>query len=471
MKFALKKYSLSILTLLVLGIFSGLEAKIPDKPHGDLPSDYWQFWFLYESEKRSGQDYRIIRPFYSIYTEHETAYKQQTVLFPLYFKEETNYWSTWTVFFFFTGTTLLHEDTGQDEDTLTPLFFWGAGDNETERYWGFFPLYGTLKGKLSYQEVNFVLFPIYSSWSRNNYQARSILWPFVMWGGSDVRDDIRILPFYSKKEHKDKYYQYTVLWPFFQWGRKFMDKREPVSYGMIFPFYLYKDSDDGNMKSRGFLWFPLIGSMVGYGYDKRNAETDFNILYFLLQYGKSNDNDYRKLIFFPFYGQYQFASKKTLFITPFYFNLSSDTYHVKSNYNFFFPFFSHMVQYYPELDRSDRYWKIWPLLKFHRDTEGSLEWNAFTLFPMRSEELEKTWDPIISLLEYKNLSNGEKRFSILFRLYSQRWSEDQFSLYIPLLTDYESKGENMEWKFLYGLIGVKKEDDIRSYKFLWFIQI
>lgn len=468
-----KKLSFFVLffSVSILIFASELSAKIPDSPHGELPSDYSQFWFLYEKETRPGQEYIIYRPFYSIFEEHETAYTQRTFLFPLYYKEETNYWYTWTVMFLFTGNGFKHEDTGEDDDLLTPFFFWGSGDSESERYWGFFPFYGKLKGKLGYTEVNFVLFPIYADWQRRNYKAKGILWPIIMWGESPTRSDVRVFPFYAKKEHEGKYYQYSILWPFFQWGRKYMDKREPISYGMFFPFYLYKDSDEGNMKSRGIFWFPFLGSFLGAGFDKRTSEVDFNLLFFLIQYGSNNDMDYRKFILFPFYGQYQFASKKSTFISPFYFRMTSDTHHVKSHSTFFLPFLSIMHSYYPEQDRTDDYWKLWPIMRYHRDTEGSIEWNMLTLFPLRSKEIEKTWDPIISLIEYKDLSNGEKRFSMLLRLYTQRWSHDKFAFYIPFLTDFETEKERTEWKFFYGLLGYKKQYEKRSYRLFWLLDI
>jgi len=460
-----------ILVIFLLLISLPISAKLPDSPHGEYPSDYRQFWFLYEAEKRPGQSYTVIRPFFTNFSEYETAYNQQTILFPVYYKESTNYWYTWTVLFFITGTSMKHDDTGEDEDLLTPFLVMGSGGRDKDKYMGVFPIYGKIKGKLAYEEMNYFLFPIYSNWSRRSYKAHGILWPFVMWGGSDTRSDLRIFPFYSKKEHINKYYEHSLLWPFFQWGRKFMDKKEPISYGVFFPFYQYKESDQGNMKSKALLWFPIIGSLVGYGYDEVTTERDFNLFFFLIQYGRNNDEDYRKLIFFPFYGQYQFASKKTLFISPLFFQLKTDSFHVKSEYNFFLPFFSQMEQYFPEQDRSDHYWKIWPFVRYHRDTDGTLEWNAITPFPMRSDTLEKSWDPIFSVIEYKHGSNGEKRFSFLFRFYTQIWSEEKIAVYIPFLTDFVSVKEETEWQFMYGLIGWKKSKEKSNIQLLWFINI
>ncbi|EMG11468.1 hypothetical protein LEP1GSC151_3375 [Leptospira interrogans serovar Grippotyphosa str. LT2186] len=54
------------------------------------------------------------------------------------------------------------------------------------------------------------------------------------------------------------------------------------------------------MKSRGFLILPLLGSLFGYGYDKRTGEQDYNALFFLFQYGTNQDEDYHKFILFPF---------------------------------------------------------------------------------------------------------------------------------------------------------------------------
>lgn len=473
MKFVEKKNTIAwvFLAICLVSPFSSAFGKIPDRPHGDLPSDYWQFWFLYESEKRPGQDYYRYRPFYSRFSEHETAYKQQTILFPVYYREETHYWYTWSVLFLFTGTGFKHEDTGEDNDLLTPVLIWGRGDTDKDKYFGVFPFYGNIKGKLGYDEINFFLFPIYADWKRKDYKAKGVLWPLVMWASTEKRDDIRVFPFYSKKEHQGKYYRYSILWPFFQWGRTYMDKREPISYGLYFPFYGYKKSDFGNMKSFGLIWVPFLGSFAGYGYDNKTSELNLNMIFFLIQYGKNNSYDYRKFILFPFYGTYHFASKESTFVTPFYFRMKTDTHHLKAYYTYLLPFFTHIEKYYPEWERTDYYWKFWPLAKFHRDPEGSVEWNAFTLFPLRSQELEDNWDPIISVIDYKNLSNGEKRLSLLFRLYSQRWTEDEFSVYIPFLTDLENRKESFEWQFFYGLLGYKKESEKSSFRLFWLIEI
>lgn len=458
--------------LFFLFITFSIDAKLPTYPHGEYPADYWQFWVFYEKEWRKGQNERILRPFYSTYHDDLRAHTYKTSLYPIYYSERTSHWDRWTFLFIFSHDSTLHDDTGDDSDlVLSPLFQWGRGETDKDRYVAFFPFYGKMKSKLSWGEVNFFLFPLYVDWSHKEFKARSFLWPFFVWGSSDIRSEYRFFPFYSKKAHIAKFEHYTVLWPFIQWGRDFMDKKEPTSYSFFFPFYNFKSSHYGNMKSRSFLWLPFLGGLAGYGYDRKTSEVNYNFLFFLFQYGYSNTKDYRKHIFFPFYGYSRFASKEFTFITPLYVHMRTDTYGVKSDSYYLVPFFYYMEKYFVKEERTDTYYKVWPIFKWHKDSEGNLFWNTLSLFPLRSTTLERIWDPFVSIVEYKKFINGEKRLSLMMRLYTQRWSEDEFHLYVPFLIDLSLEKERTSWKILYGFLGYERVEEKRNLQFLWFISI
>ncbi|PJZ68408.1 hypothetical protein CH373_16045 [Leptospira perolatii] len=459
------------LILFWLTCTESLFSEFPLRPISPFPSEYSQFWFLYESEKRQGEEEKIFRPFFSFYRESKSNYTFRTLLFPLYYSEETNYWRVQSVLFFATGTDTYHEDQGWENDTLSPLLIWGSGDSARENYFGFFPFYGRLRNKLSYSELNFTLFPIYAGWKYKTYSAHSVLWPIFLYGSSNLRSEFRLFPFFSKKVHKGKYERYSVLWPFFQWGETLQDKREPVSYWMFWPFYLSKDSAFGNMKARAFLWFPILGSLFSYGYDRRTQERDLNFLYFIFQYGRNDDEDYRKLIFFPFYGYYRYAFKETRFFTPFYFRLSSDTYHIKSSETYLIPFWWKLNRNYVQWGREETYYKLWPLFRWHEDRNGNLSWNFLSLFPIKSEAIERIWDPIWSIVEYQRLTNGERRLSLLMRLYTQRWTKDEFHVHVPFLVELSVTPEKTSYKFLYGFFGYENDGGKKSIQLLWFIRI
>jgi len=454
-----------------------LEAKLPITFTEDIPSNYYQFWFLYEQESRGAQSSFYIRPFYGSFQDATTALRFKTVLSPIYYREETNHWYTWSSLFFFTGSGIKHEEGDNDEDIfLSPLFFWGKGDTPKENYISIYPLFGQMKNKLSYQEVKYylfplLLFPVYSEWKYKTYEAKAILWPLSMRGKSETRDELRIFPFYSHKEHLGKYKRYSIFWPFFQWGEERLDKKEPMTYKMFFPFYQAKDTENGSLKSRAFLWFPILNSLFSYGYDKKTGQTNYSALFVLFQYTTSEKKNAEKFVIFPFYGHSYFANKEAEFITPFYITLTQNTNHLKAKATFLLPFFSIMKQEFVGTGRDDLYWKLWPLFRYHKDSEGNLGWNTVSLIPVRFEAMEDVWEPIFSIVEYKKLVNGEKRLHLLTRIYSQRWSEKEISIHIPLLVEFNKNESGFKYDFLYGLVGIDTREDKNKFKMFWFIEL
>ncbi|EMO29154.1 hypothetical protein LEP1GSC170_4729 [Leptospira interrogans serovar Bataviae str. HAI135] len=74
-------------------------------------------------------------------------------------------------------------------------------------------------------------------------------------------------------------------------------------------------------------------------------------------------------------------------------------------------------------------------------------------------------------MNIKKLSNGEKRFSILMRTYTQRWTATEFHAGIPFVLELSITPEKTSWKFLYGLIGYERIETKRNLQLLWFIKI
>ncbi|MCC6274220.1 MAG: hypothetical protein IT569_00020, partial [Leptospiraceae bacterium] len=262
----MKTARLIFLFCFLLFTSTGISAKNPKQIYGDSKSEYWQFWFLYESEKRAGQTETIIRPFFSSYYERQSDHKYQTVLYPLFYREKTNHWEKWSFLFIFSKDTAIHPDTGEDTDfILSPFLQWGKGETDRERYLAFFPFFGSIRSKITWSEINFFLFPLYANWQYKEFKAHAIIWPLILFGSSETRHEYRFLPFFSIKEHIGKYRHFSVLWPFIQWGNDFMDKKEPTSYAFFWPLFNFKKSEYGNMRSYSFLWFPILGSAFSSG--------------------------------------------------------------------------------------------------------------------------------------------------------------------------------------------------------------
>lgn len=439
---------------------------MPREPVGEQNRDYFQFLFLYERtivydhESSKPQTELFVHPLYGSYENRDRAYEIDSVLYPVFYSHGTNYWKRWSVLYFWTGEDLYHQDTKNDQDFfLAPFFYWGSGETEEDDYFSFFPFAGTMKDKFGWDELNFVMFPVYSNWSRGRYKAHSVLWPLIMWGGDgNRRSDFRILPFYSKKKHEGKYELTTVLWPFFQWGSFGLDHKDPWHHFLFIPFYAQKYSDSGQMYAYSVL-YPV--SLAAWGRDDAVNAREFRLLWFLYQNMKSDDPYIRKHVIFPFYASYQFGEpeldyyKKMDFYLILAGNLRTQSALVDSRYDFFIPFYYNHYRYYKKEDQSVSALKIWPLYHSFSDSDGSSGWQTVSLWPFPDDYIDRTWGPLYSLAEYKNHTNGDRYFGMLFRVYSQYWNEEDTRIFLAGF-DYRNSPDHFRLSFLGGLLGYKR---------------
>lgn len=417
---------------------------------------------MYESSKTPEQKEYWIHPFFSYYENIEKAYYFRTILYPLSYVHGTNYWKSWTFMYFFNGEEKYNQkENSEGEILLTPLLYWGYGSTDKEKFFSFFPFFGTIKDKISWSEIHFFLFPLYVSWQYKSYKAYSILWPFIMWGGDNFkRKDFRFLPFYSSKVHEGKYVHKTLLWPIFQWGSEDLDKRDPRHFFMFFPLYAHKFSESGSMFSYSIL-YPF--SLIAWGKDVKRKSLDFRLFWFIIQYSKSEDPWIRKYIFFPFYINYQFGSPKLSYYqsTNFYLillgNLRTDSALLESNYLFFIPFWYHHYRYYKQEQIKTISWKLWPIIHYWQEENSAFGWRILAIWPFPDDLVEKNWGTFYSLLEYNKHENEDKYFSVLLRLFSLRWNSiyQDFNLFF-LGFQYKANPNLFEFSFLGGLIGFSK---------------
>lgn len=436
-------------------------SRLPDRTITEGPVYYFEFLFLYDSTKTPEQKEYWLHPLFSYYKNLEKSYTIRTILYPLSFSHNTNYWNRWTFLYLFNGEEKYNpNEKTEGEFMLTPLLYWGYGNNEKERFFSFFPIFGTIKDKLSWSEINYLLFPLFVSWQYKNYKAYSILWPLIMWGGDDFnRKDFRFLPFYSSKVHKGKYNHKTFLWPFFQWGSDDLDKKDPRHFFMFFPFYSHKYSESKTMYAFSIL-YPL--SLISIGKDEKSKSFDFKLLWFLFQYSKSEDPYIKKIVLFPFYVHYQFGNKKLSYLqeTNFYFilfgNLKTESALLDSNYKFFIPFWYYHYRNYKQEQIETKSWKLWPIINYWED-ESAYGWRIFALWPFPDELVERNWGTFYTLLEYNQFENQDRYFSFLLRIFSIRWNPyyDDFNLFF-LGFHYKDNPEIFEFTFLGGLFGFSK---------------
>ncbi len=471
----MSRYSALFWAVLLVTPFCPILARMPTSIEGEMPRKYWQFIFLYERTSTVGQTETILHPFFSHYTNEEKAYSYSTVLYPIFYSHGTNYWKKWTALYLFTGDDFYHEETKEDTDIfLAPFFYWGSGDTEKERYFSIFPFYGRIRSKIGYSEIQYVLLNLYVTWAYRDYRAYSILWPVLMWGGSPTRSDFRFLFVYSSKIHTGKYEHRSVLWPLIQWGYDDLDKQEPRGYFLAWPFYGRKWSQDGNLSAHAILpVIPLMAPVIAaWGSDKKTNTFDLKLFLGLYQYGYSDNPIRRMNIIFPFYGYYRFAEFEGTFIALLYSNLKTHSLTDESEYTTIVPFYWDSVRHHRQERETENYFKIWPIFQYIKDSRGNAGFRTLVLWPWRSDEFEKIWGPLYSLLEYQVYENGDRYFATMFRIYSQYWNEREFHMFL-LGFEYHRTPTYWSVEFLGGFLGFSREtlpekDPVNTLKLFWF---
>lgn len=452
-----------------------LQARLPQRVEGDGERDYWEFLFLYEKTSAPGQIEKIIRPVLPVYGSYENkeyAYRVNNVLYPVFMSHGTNYWSRRSILNLFTTEKFYHKDKKLEEDSINPLVQKGKGDSEDERYLSIFPIYGRLKDKMGYDEIHYVMFPFYSSWSYGDYRAKSILWPFVMWGKGKKRNDFRILPFYSKKEYEGRFVRKSILWPFVQWGHLDIDKKSPRSYFHAWPFYGRKKSDDGSMSAHTVAW-PLFS----WGWDDKREAFNVKLFLGLYQYGRSKDPYIKKhfllipyptpwfflqFIPVPIFMHYRFGSKDGKYYrdTKFFFlygkQITKSAVLESENY-FLIPFFWYHNKRYNQEEEWDRYVKIWPLFNYSNDSLGNIHFRTLDLWPWKSDKVDRYWGPIWTLYQYDRFENGDVYHSLLLRSFSTYKSEHRRRVFV-LGNDFMKSEKEFSFQILGGLFGYHRRN-------------
>ncbi len=331
---------------------------------------------------------------------------------------------------------------GVDKDWMVfPFLFWGQ-DPDGGSYFAFFPFGGKIKALFGQDEISFALFPLY--WSSRHGEKRSLhlLFPFynTVWG--DDQSGWRLWPFYGHyrgqtSEGQPRYERKFVMWPFYIHRRDQLNVRPSETF-FTFPFYGSRDSS--RYRTRTYLW-PLF-------------QTHY-------------DQERNRGFYMGFLVPYHIPGEA---ITPD--SVTAEEPETRDKHVAVWPFFSikRQTQAPSSLGgarrRYYRHFFLWPIERYEWATDGSEETTRFWLLPilwhfyyidndtLRTEKKWKIWP----LLEYRREGNDigldflsplvfrsgsyERHYSRWFSVFRYRWT--------PALSG---------WEVLYGTIMYRRDHD------------
>jgi len=487
-KIFLKCFFVTISIIFFSPLLSAESVKQKEKPFD------W-FWFFYEHTVSQNESSYLYRPFYMERSDRGNLF--QASVMPVFFWRYKDERKDVTKGFFGLYASDDYQHPGKEKDYdngCLPLFFYGDGDKTADRYLFIYPLGGDIRGKMAYDRISPYVFPgvvlwflfppaglltwhttflalasiipVYTEFEDKDYRGTALFWPFIAWGKSGSREDFRIIPFYGHNVKPGWYDNYSYL---FIINYRELYLSDDVKYTFFFfPLFGKRWSKSEKIKSYTVLW-----PFFSWGYDLDKNERIYNLPWPLVQIGDSGKPETKTRIFWPFYGKHETPSYQSMFVTPLYFRIKNTKDYFKSEYHI-----TCIVAWYLKRDysrkheyygRSWRYFKLWPLVQVEWNDTGLYGINVLSLLPFRDVEgYEKLYQPFWTLFEYRERPDGEKHLGFLLRTYYQVWNDDFFKMKIPLIVNYEKRGDIIkEFTVLLRSFGYEKDKDGTYLKFLW----
>jgi len=461
---------------------------------------YDWFWMFYEYDKNYRYQTTVYRPLFMRNIRNSDNNIFEASLMPIvYWKYKTSTKTEFKLLFgFIDSLDYTHPGGIRDYDFgFFPFLLFGDSEAAIDRYFHIWPLGGTIRGKLGQDRISayiypgiilFFLFPsafifpptlattaiivaslmpLYVDYNYKDYKSWAIFWPIIQRGKSRVRDDIRVMPFYSHNYIENRSESYSIMLIFNYQKKRIIDDEEMTFFA--FPFYgkRWKRSSESNSST-------LLWPFFSWGYDIKTGGFELNFPWPLVQIQTCRNPHIKKEIFFPFLGKYEYKNRETFFITPLYFSLKSRSKSFNSEY-----YINAVIIWYFKREylkepsqiygRSWRYFKIWPLFHYEKDDRGNSSFNLLSLLPMRDPEgYERLYQPFWTILEYSRFQSGEKRLGILCRIYYQRWSKDYLYIKMPFIFSYGiSQGKLSKLSFLFSIFSYKNDITGRSLRLFW----
>jgi hypothetical protein len=339
-------------------------------------------------------------------------------------------------------------------------FFWGK-DREGKSYGGMFPLGGTFRGRFARDEIQFVLWPIYTRVQEGETQTTNILWPIFSITSGGNRQGFRVWPIVGdeRQEGQGGYQKSFFLWPIVHYQQRYLDTDNPKTYFYIFPLYLSEQSS--NEQKTIVLWpFFNFYSEKNFGY----YQVDFP--WPIVQFARGENMEGFK--FWPLltYRKVDQREKISLFWPVFIQEKEEDEERDEVLNRFLYVSKFHQV-YYKKEDRWERVTKFWPFFHYAEDGRGMEHFYFPDLMPADWEGLERNYGMLFRIYEYYQDGKGKAISKFLWGLYYHQKIKESERIEVSLLFTYSREKDKLHFSLLKGLLGYDREGPKRKLKILY----
>jgi len=246
---------------------------------------------------------------------------------------------------------------------------------------GIFPLWGRFRNFITFDQLYFVLWPLFVYAERAERVSYHFLWPVLGWTTGGGEKSFRVWPLYSRTEWEGRFDRTTVLWPFFHYHRNFLGGggEEPETKWLVWP--LYGHTNRGTYQAHTVLW-----PFFGYASDPRSGFWALDAPWPLVRFQRGPDDVHRSRVW-PFYSFTRADGLETTsFLWPIVQLRHEDSREMTKDSVYVIP----LWQSFDRVDKSsgeEAAWrKLWPVFQYER--EGAWERGSFpTLDPFWKNDL------------------------------------------------------------------------------------
>lgn len=505
--------SLSITSLLTLAAALTLLAGCSLAPREDqrapVRADYWPFYTgefaangessrqrslgpIYEKRlEETGREAELVRPFYRYTYDPVMDEVEHMALYPIgRFREsyrpeggpddnvrKSQFWIL--PLFFYNYFSPIETEYEYDYGVLFPFIYGGNSTKDGESF-SVLPFGGNLKGVLGFDEINYILAPLYMEFRRGEQYTWHFPFPFLKYGEGPGYSAFAINPFYSHSYREGKFDRYSVLWPFIQWGTNNMDTAHPTDYWAVLPFIGHYYSDDSDAWT--FLW-PFFNYSTAESTNSLIVDAPWPFFRW------AEGDYYEEFRLWPFYARARIDDDyATNVLWPFFWHFEENDKRFTEERTWIFPFYwSRDRVYAPEPDgvvRDEYSMNLWPLLGYRRDVANEWRFSLLNVLPGLGEEFDDIYGELFRVLIIEggpdsssfellwglvdidsNPDELHMALNPLFQYHLEKYHEPGVPRLGPHELDYES------YNFLYGLFGYETGPEGSIIRILWFIDI
>lgn len=344
---------------------------------------------------------------------------------------------------------------------VLPVYFQGR-DAKGESYLAVFPLGGRLNEFIGRDRISFVLFPLAIHSSVNEVETQDYLWPFISHSEGKGIYRYRVLPFYGRAIHRDRWEKRFILWPFWTWAHYKYPRSSGKGY-ILFPLWGHFDLQD----QESWLFLPPF---IRFSRGQR-----LNYTYCPWPFFQKSSGEIEKLYLFPLWGRKIMKGMRSSFVLwPIFRKQRIDRGPVVVRRHIAMPFFyaeARVSRANPGEERRTvgRFVKVWPVLLYQRDGDARYL-RLLELWPFRNiGPVERCYAPFWTLYARSAVGDAVDT-EVLWGLYrSSRRGTSRSRQVFPIVEwSRDDAGEGRrEWAVLKGLVGYRREGTQRTLRVLY----